>query len=117
MRPLHRGSIAAAGTVLVLCLPAAASGTDGTTANGLGAVHAVSSLHAVSAPPRVAGRAMRWSRQPRLRALATGRPPSGPTVVGVDAGADARELASEYGLSVRATDPALRSVVLDGDPA
>src|SRR4051812_1805580 len=114
MRGLHRGSLAAAGTVLVLCLPAAASGTNSAAASGLNAVRAASSAGRVSAPRPL--RAMRWSRQSRVHALAARRAFSGPAVVGLDAGADARELAGEYGLSVAGSDPGLRAVVLDGDP-
>src|SRR4051812_49110717 len=116
MRPLHRGSLAAAGTVLVLCLPAAASGTDGATAGALTAVRAASSPGRVSAPGSL-NRAVRWARQSRVHALAARRSLSGPAVVGLDAGANAQELAAEYGLSVAGSDPGLRAVVLDGDPA
>src|SRR4051794_21891171 len=115
MRPLHRGSLAAAGTVLVLCLPAVASGTNGAAAGGLTAVRAASSLGRVSAPRPV--RSMRWARQTHGLALPARRSLSGPAVVGLDAGADARELAVEYGLTVAGSDPGLRAVVLDGDPA
>ena len=115
MRGLHCGSLVLAGTGLLLSLPAVASGTNGSATSGdVAAVRAVANLQAVSRPPQPARFRFRWSHEPPLQALATGPSLSGPTVVGLGAGADPRALAADYRVTVSASDPGLRLLVVDG---